>query len=162
MSVRTKEDVLIAGAVSSWKSAIQRADKFFNGLEESNLYREIAPGRNRSIYLWGHLAAMHDRMLSLLGASPRVHPEFDAVFLTSPDTQAELPSVEILRDWWAEVCQKLDSAIDGFSASDWLDKHTAVSDEDFAKDPLRNRFSILISRTNHLSYHLGQTALVRD
>ena len=29
----------------------------------------------------------------------------------------------------------------------------------FAKDPLRNRFSILLSRTNHLSYHLGQAVL---
>jgi hypothetical protein len=46
------------------------------------------------------------------------------------------------------------------SASEWLQKHTAVSEEEFAKDPLRNRFAILLSRTNHLAYHLGQTALV--
>ena len=28
-----------------------------------------------------------------------------------------------------------------------------------SKDPSRNRFSILLSRTNHLSYHLGQAVL---
>jgi hypothetical protein len=45
------------------------------------------------------------------------------------------------------------------SAADWLKKHAAVSEEDFLKEPLRNRLAILLSRTNHLAYHLGQTAL---
>jgi hypothetical protein len=45
------------------------------------------------------------------------------------------------------------------SWSDWLQRHTAVSEEDFAKDTSRNRFAILLSRTNHLSYHLGQAVL---
>jgi hypothetical protein len=45
------------------------------------------------------------------------------------------------------------------SQSDWLQRHSAVSEEEFAKDPSRNRFSILLSRTNHLSYHLGQAVL---
>jgi len=42
---------------------------------------------------------------------------------------------------------------------DWLARHTAVSEEDFAKDPSRNRFAVLLSRTNHLSYHLGPAVL---
>jgi hypothetical protein len=45
------------------------------------------------------------------------------------------------------------------SWSDWLVRHTAVSEPDFVKDPSRNRFAILLSRTNHLSYHLGQAVL---
>jgi hypothetical protein len=45
------------------------------------------------------------------------------------------------------------------SPSDWLQRHSAVSEEEFAKDPSRSRFSILLSRTNHLSYHLGQAVL---
>ena len=45
------------------------------------------------------------------------------------------------------------------SSSDWVQRHSAVSEEDFAKDASRNRFSILLSRTNHLSYHLGQAVL---
>jgi hypothetical protein len=39
------------------------------------------------------------------------------------------------------------------------DLSPAVSEEDFAKDASRNRFAILLSRTNHLSYHLGQAVL---
>jgi ribose 1,5-bisphosphokinase PhnN len=45
------------------------------------------------------------------------------------------------------------------SLSDWAQRHTAVSAEDFAKDTSRNRFAILLSRANHLSYHLGQAVL---
>ena len=45
------------------------------------------------------------------------------------------------------------------SWSDWLQWHAAVSEEHFAKDTSRNRFAILLSRTNHLSYHLGQAVL---
>ena len=45
------------------------------------------------------------------------------------------------------------------SPADWLQRHAAVSEEDFAKDTSRNRFAILLSRTNHLSYHLGQAVL---
>jgi hypothetical protein len=45
------------------------------------------------------------------------------------------------------------------SAADWLKKHGAVSAEDFVKEPLRNRLAILLGRTNHLAYHLGQLAL---
>ena len=49
-----------------------------------------------------------------------------------------------------------------FTAEDWVGKHTAVSDEDFAKNPLRNRLAVLFSRTAHIAYHLGQGALVKD
>src|SRR5438876_4845428 len=48
------------------------------------------------------------------------------------------------------------------SWSDWVQRHSAASEEDFAKDASRNRFAILLSRTNHLSYHLGQAVLGRS
>jgi hypothetical protein len=52
------------------------------------------------------------------------------------------------------------AGFESLSAVDWLKKHASVSDEDFAKDPQRNRFSVLLSRTTHISFHLGQTALI--
>jgi len=42
---------------------------------------------------------------------------------------------------------------------EWFAKHSAVSAEDFAKEPHRNKLNILVNRTNHHSYHLGQTRL---
>jgi hypothetical protein len=34
-----------------------------------------------------------------------------------------------------------------------------VSDADFGVNPLRNRLAVLLSRTEHIAYHLGQVAL---
>ena len=91
---------------------------------------------------------------------PRLHPEFDDPFLSSPDKAApQTPSVEEIKKAWTEVNGKLRAAFATLSPADWLQKHASVSEEDFAKDPLRNRFAILLSRTNHLSYHLGQAIL---
>ncbi len=45
--------------------------------------------------------------------------------------------------------------------NEWLGKHTAVSEEDFIKEPHRNRLNVVIGRTNHLSHHLGQLTLLK-
>jgi hypothetical protein len=159
-TVMTNDELYLGVALNGWKGNIERADKMFSGLSDEEVLKEIAPGKNRLIYIWGHLTAVHDAMLPLLGIGRRLHPEFDVAFVSKPDkTQAEIPSVELVRSAWKEVNGKLFEGFAGFSAADWLNKHAAVSEEDFLKEPLRNRFAILLSRTNHLAYHLGQTAL---
>jgi DinB superfamily len=155
------EQSLVTVALNSWKSTVERADRLFPVLTEEQLMQEVAPGKNRLIYLWGHLTAVHDRMLPLLGFGERLHPEFDVLFLSNPDkTIPELPPVKEIKSAWDEVNGRLLTGFARLSASEWLQKHTAVSEEEFAKDPLRNRFAVLLSRTNHLAFHLGQTALV--
>jgi hypothetical protein len=145
-----------------WKTQIDRADKLFGGLSSDELLGEIAPGRNRLLYLWGHLTAVHDAMLPLLGLGERLHPEFDVAFVSNPDkSQVGIPSHEQVRQAWNSVNGKLSEGFEKMSWPDWLERHSAVSAEDFAKDSSRNRFAILLSRTNHLSYHLGQAVLGR-
>ena len=156
----TNEELFLAVALNGWKGNIERADKLFSGLSEEELLKEVAPGKNRLIYLWGHLTSIHDAMLPLLGFGRRLHPEFDVAFVSNPDkTQAGIPSVERVRKAWTEVNARLIEGFASLSAADWLKKHAAVSEEDFRNEPLRNRLAVLLSRTNHLSYHLGQTAL---
>jgi hypothetical protein len=36
-----------------------------------------------------------------------------------------------------------------------------VSEEDFEREPHRNRFTVLLGRTAHLAYHVGQATLAR-
>jgi hypothetical protein len=160
-TVLMSEQALVAAAVNSWKLNIERANKLFFPLTEEQLLKEVAPGKNRLIYLWGHLTAVHDRMLPLLVLGPRVYPEYDALFLTNPDkTAPTLPAAPDIKKAWDDVNGRLLAGFEGLSGAAWLEKHASVSDEDFAKDPLRNRFSILLSRTTHISFHLGQTALI--
>jgi hypothetical protein len=156
----TAEDALVASAVAAWKSHVDRADKVFSALSDQQLLQEIAPGKNRLVYLWGHLIAVHDAMLPLLGIGPRLHPELDAAFLTGADRAvADLPSAAELKRSWNEVNGTLWTAFTAFTPADWAQKHTAVSATDFAANPLRNRLAVLFSRTSHISYHLGQTVL---
>jgi hypothetical protein len=150
----------VALGLKVWKTQIERADKLFGSLSSEEVLREIAPGRNRLLYLWGHLTAIHDAMLPLLGVRERLHPEFDVAFVSNPDkSQAAVPSHEQVRQAWKTVNAELSMGFEKMSWPDWLQRHAAVSEEDFAKDTSRNRFAILLSRTNHLSYHLGQAVL---
>jgi hypothetical protein len=156
----TPEQAVVASAVQAWRTNLDRADKLFAGLTEQELLTEVAPGRNRLVYLWGHLIAVHDAMLPLLRLGPRLHPELDAAFLTGADKSvAELPPAAELKRLWDEVNGKLSVGLTAFTVSDWAEKHSAVSDHDFAANPLRNRMAILLSRTSHVAYHVGQAQL---
>src|SRR6201984_1344221 len=146
--------------LKTWNTQIDRADKLFGGLSSEEILWEIGPGRNRLLYLWGHLTAIHDAMLPLLSLGERLYPEFDVAFVSNPDkSRADIPSREQVRRAWNAVNAELRKGFERMSSSDWVQRHSAVSEEDFAKDPSRNRFAILLSRTNHLSYHLGQAML---
>ncbi len=153
------EASLVDSALRLWKSNVERAGQFFSSLTEEQLSQEIAPGRNRLLYLWGHLAAVNDAMLPLLGFGDRLHPELDAMFLNNPDRAVKTVSATELKRIWEEGTRKLDAAFAALTAEQWLQRHTAVSEADFAREPHRNRFAILLSRAGHIAYHLGQTAL---
>ena len=113
-------------------------------------------------YLLGHLTAMHDRMFPLLGIGERLHTELDEPYIANPDRAiAEPLSATELRRAWAEVNDKLIKVFEGFTLEGWLQKHTAVSDGDFMKDPMRNRLAVVMNRTSYASYHAGQAALTK-
>jgi uncharacterized damage-inducible protein DinB len=156
----TSHKLSVQVAINSWRLILERANKTLSNLTDDQLLKEVAPGRNRLIYLLGHLTAIHDAMFPILGLGDRLHPELDAIFVSSPDkTGAPLHAVGELREYWDEVNGKLLSQFASLSEDEWLQRHYAMSEEDYAKDPTRNRLAVLLSRTNHMSYHLGQITL---
>jgi hypothetical protein len=158
----TTEEIMSTTAVNTWKLIIDRFSKGIAPLSDEQLQQQVAPGRNRLIYLVGHLTAVHDRMFSLLDLGERLHPELDDVYITNPDkTHPDPLSATGLKQAWTEVNAMLTEAFEKLTPQEWLQKHTAVSDEDFAKDPTRNRLAILLSRTGHAAFHSGQAVLVR-
>jgi len=64
-----------------------------------------------------------------------------------------------LKTIWQETSQLLWTEFSKLSVVDWLQKHGAVSEEDFLREPHRNRFTVLLGRTGHIAYHLGQAKL---
>jgi DinB superfamily len=158
----TNEELLSIAALNSWKLVISRFDQSLAALTDEQLQKQVAPGKNRLCYLVGHLTAVHDRLFPLLGLGERLHSGLDETYITNPDRALTDPvSASDLRKAWTEVNSRLTAAFEGFTPQDWLQKHTAVSDEDFAKDPTRNRLAVVMSRTNHLSFHSGQAILAK-
>lgn len=158
----TNEELLGITALNSWKLVIGRFDKNLMALTDEQLQKQVAPGKNRLFYLVGHLTAVHDRMLPMLGIGERLYPELDEPFITNPDKAlADSISTSDLKEAWTAVNQKLTAAFERFTPEDWVQKHTAVSDDDFAKDPTRNRIAVVMSRTNHASFHMGQAVLAK-
>ncbi|HWO28698.1 MAG TPA: DinB family protein [Candidatus Acidoferrum sp.] len=156
----TSHELSVQVAINSWRLVLERANKALSNLTDDQLLKEVSPGKNRVVYVWGHLTAAHDAMFPILGLGERLHPELDAIFISSPDKAgAQLPPAEELRKYWNEVNGKLVSQFGSLSAEEWLQRHRSVSEEDYAKDPTRNRLAVLLSRTNHMSYHLGQITL---
>ena len=158
----TNEELLSITALNSWKLVISRLDQNLAALSDEQFQKQVAPGKNRLFYLVGHLTAVHDRLFPMLGIGERLHPELDEHYIANPDRAFTDPvSASGLRKAWTEVNSSLTVAFEKFTPGDWLQKHSAVSDEDFAKDPMRNRLAVVMSRTNHASYHFGQATLAK-
>ena len=143
--------------LDAWNSQVQQTNKLLNALIDEQLQNEVAPGRNRGIYLVGHLAAVNDKMLPLLNFGAQKYPQWSEAFLNKADREVEvLPTVAELRNFWSDSCAELSKHFASLSANDWFERHTSVSAEDFVKEPHRNKLNVVIGRTGHLAYHLGQ------
>lgn len=147
--------------LDNWYSTIGNTNKLLGELNDEQLAADIAPGKNSGVYLLGHLTAVHDRMLPLLGFGDQHYAAYNELFLLNPDKSGrEYPSVSELRTAWTETNARLDAHFKSLQPGEWLQKHTAVSEEDFNKEPHRNRLNVLLNRTTHLSNHLGQMLLL--
>src|SRR5258706_14913581 len=96
--------IFIKMALSAWESYNVRVKKLLDELTDEQLLAETAPGRNRGIYLIGHLIAVSDGLLPILGFGERLYPELDKIFLESPDkSDIERPSLNELKEYWNKV-----------------------------------------------------------
>lgn len=145
-----------------WNASIKNCETLLNSLTDEQLQKEIAPNKNRGVYLLGHLIAVHDDMLILLDMGEKLYPDLHKTFIDAPDKAIEkIPSAKELRDYWSNQCEVLKQKFDKLQPDEWLKKHTAVSAEDFAKEPHRNKLNIIVTRTSHLQYHMGQLRLLK-
>jgi len=145
-----------------WYASILNCDTLLNSVSDETLQKEIAPGKNRGIYLLGHLIAVHDDLLILLDMGPKLYPELNEPFIKFPDkTVEQLPTVSELRTFWTKQSEAIKQKFDNLKPEEWFEKHTAVSTEDFEREPHRNKLNIVVTRTSHLQYHLGQLQLLK-
>lgn len=157
-----KEELFVKMVLDSWFSKVEKADKIIHSLSEEAWSKDISYGKNSGHYLLGHIIAVQDSLLALLGFGNSMYPQLFDMFVIKPDKAVkDLPSPSKLKEMWIQVNEKLNNHFKNTSAVQWFEKHTSVSEEDFIKEPHRNKLNVVISRTNHLEYHLGQLILLK-
>lgn len=158
-----KEQLFVKMGLAAWEIYIKRASEFLDTLSDEQLSNAIAPNKNRGIYLLGHLIAIHDAMNDILGLGKRSYVELDKTFVDNPDNSGnDMPAVSVLRQYWKDVHLKLGNTLTQLAPEEWFKRHNHITDENFAKEPHRNKLNVLINRTNHLAYHLGQLRLLKS
>src|SRR5260370_42446155 len=141
------ENSLIDAALRGLKSNIERVDKLFGTLSPEQLEQQVNPGKNRLIYLWGHLAAVNDGLLPLLGIGERLYPELDAMFISKPDRSVELTvTAQSLESAWAKISQRLWEGCSKFSPADWAGRQTAGWEEGLTREPNLTKFTRVLGR----------------
>ena len=129
---------------------------------DTDYQNAVAPERNKAVYLLGHIIATNDGLLSLLGFGDRLFPELDHYFATGTQWEYDnFPTIEEWREKWTLLNETLSHHISATLPLQWLERHTKVTAEDFELDPSRNKLNVLIGRTLHMRYHLGQLNLIK-
>lgn len=154
--------LIVKMVLDAWNQQIQIANKLFDSFSDEQWLQEVAPNRNRGIYLLGHLTAVNDKMMPLLGFGKQSFPQLDEPFLTKPDKAvSEIPTSSELKEYWNESVAALAIHFDALTADEWFTKHSSVSAADFSNEPHRNKLNVVIGRTNHLANHLGQLVFLK-
>lgn len=148
-------------AIQQWEQQVERATKLLDEMSDEVLARHIAPGKNTGTYIVGHLIAVHDAIPVILGLGEKKYPELYDTYITQPDGKGDAAmSLQGLRTLWKETHDRVTGLMRNVPEEDWFKRHESMTDADFEVNPLRNKLSVLLSRTSHLAYHLGQLRLL--
>jgi hypothetical protein len=154
---------IIGQLIANWQKQNEQFQKTLDTISNEKLIEQIAPGRNSGLYLLGHIIALNDSIYPLLDLGDKRYPELEKTFIYTPDKLGqELFTPQALRKIWGESVINLTKSLMTIKPEEWLQKHTAVSEENFSKEPHRNKLNILITRMQHQAYHLGQLALLKE
>lgn len=161
INIPKSQEIFIKMVLDAWHSKISQVDKLLSELSDEQLLKEVAPGRNRGIYLLGHITALADSIFPLLGHEKIAPHLFKPFVLTSDKENGELPGVSELRQEWMKVNAVIAEKMAAINSNEWFQKHTSISEEDFVKEPHRNKLNVVLSRVSHMDYHLGQMQFLK-
>ena len=91
-------NTIVKMVMDRWYASIKSCDSLLNTISNEQLQNEIAPNKNRGVYLLGHLIAVHDDMMILLNLGEKLYPQLQKPFIELPDKAGlEIMSTNELR-----------------------------------------------------------------
>ena len=151
---------MINQLLDQWDNKIQETTDLFVSFREQHAMEPVGPGKNRVIYILGHLIVASDCFLAALELNGRCYPEYDELFLTPQHPANEYPAYDLLLQQWVSINEILSAYLRQLSPADWKSKHNYISETDFIFEHKRNKFNVLLNRNAHLFHHAGQLALI--
>ena len=143
-----------------WDTYNNRMQKLLDTISNENFNKPVAPGANSPSWILGHLVDTDDKLLELFGIRSRLFPELEKIYHheRGANQAGHLTKDQLITQWKA-ILAELNRAFKSMSESDWHGRHVAVSEEDFKKEPHRNKLNVMLSRVSHKASHLGQIAM---
>jgi len=143
-----------------WDTYNRRIQMVLDTIGEEDFHTPILARGNSPSWLLGHLADTDDVLLELFGIRTRMFPELAKIYHHDRGSnQSGHLSKEELSEKWNAIVSELDRTFKSMSEADWHARHMAVSEEDFKKEPHRNKLNVMLSRVTHKASHLGQIAM---
>ncbi|OKS88113.1 DinB family protein [Mucilaginibacter polytrichastri] len=153
---------IIDQVINFWLAQNKAIDTFLNQHPDEVYLQEVAPGRNRAVYVLAHLIATNDGLLPLFGFGEKLFPEI-APLATEGESAVDFElSFKDLKKQWESLNLFLEKRFRELTPEEWLGKHNSVSDADFLLDPQRNKLNVLINRASHQNYHRGQLIFLNE
>lgn len=143
-----------------WDTYNNRMQKLLDTISNENFNKPVAPGANSPSWILGHLVDTDDKLLELFGIRSRLFPELEKIYHheRGANQAGHLTKDQLITQWKA-ILAELNRTFKSMSESDWHGRHVAVSEEDFKKEPHRNKLNVMLSRVSHKASHLGQIAM---
>ena len=73
--------IMVKMVLDRWYTLVKNCDTLLDSVTDEQLEKEIVPNKNRGIYLLGHLIAVHDEMIQILGIGDKLYPELYEPFI---------------------------------------------------------------------------------
>jgi len=151
---------MIGQLLDMWENKIEETTELFELLGDRFATEPVAPGKNRVIYLLGHLLVIHDGIFEALELGKRSYTHYDELFLTPQHPANKYPPYDLLLHKWISLNKTLTFQLRHIPFDEWRSKHHYISDTDFALHPTKNKFCVFQCTTMHLFHHSGQLALI--
>src|SRR5258706_11305241 len=91
---------IIKQIIKSWKAQNKVITEFFTKYEDSFYFNEVAPERNRAIYIFGHLIGMNDMLFQMLELGEKLFPQLESLFVSGADKSvADIRTIAPLREY---------------------------------------------------------------
>lgn len=150
----------LAICLLQWDVYNNRMEKVLKTINHETFNTPIIANGNSPSWIIGHLADTDDKLLELFGIRQRMFPELSTIYHHDKATnqRGHLSKQEIQEKWQAIIAE-LNRAFKTWNENEWLSRHTAVKEEDFKKEPHRNKLNVMLSRVSHKASHLGQIAM---